>query len=297
MSVEERVGKHWDSVAKKKPERTRWWHSDLLTSHYVSQIHEEAGILGVFDRLARERPIVDAISVGCGRAASEVELLRLGFVENFVLFDYSDEQLEIAKQSAKNACVLHRIKFRTDNAMMTEPTPEYDLVFWRHSLHHQLNVGRAVWWSRELLKPGGVFFMDDYVGPSRFQFSDATLNFVNRIRDMLPSCYLRSPYHATRVMQRCYERLPAAAWEALDPSEAADSANILPAVREYFPDAEIKLLGGAVYHLALEDVIANFDEENEADAAFLKLLTIIDQFAIGRDGVENLFATAVARKE
>jgi len=46
---------------------------------------------------------------------------------------------------------------------------EIDFVHWNNALHHMLNFEKAVQWSYQILKVDGVFYMDDFVGPSRFQ--------------------------------------------------------------------------------------------------------------------------------
>ena len=78
-----------------------------------------------------------------------------------------------------------------------------------------------------------------------------------------------------------------------DPSEAADSGRILDFVKEYFPSAEITFTGGAVYHMTLNDIIYNFDENK--DKHLLELLLIIDDLC-SQQG-ENHYAAALAIKE
>ena len=43
----------------------------------------------------------------------------------------------------------------------------------------------AVKVSRNILKDDGVFFCNEYIGESRFQWSDEKLAYVNQIRDDL----------------------------------------------------------------------------------------------------------------
>jgi hypothetical protein len=43
---------------------------------------------------------------------------------------------------------------------------------------------------------------------------------------------------------------------------------------KHIPQAEVRLLGGVIYHAALNDVFANFTEE---DAPLLKVLLILDE--------------------
>ena len=76
-----------------------------------------------------------------------------------------------------------------------------------------------------------------------------------------------------------------------DSSEAADSSRILRCVRRRFPNAEIILTGGVIYHLALSDVLANFTEK---DVPLLERLLELDD-PCTRVG-EMHYATALALK-
>ena len=77
-----------------------------------------------------------------------------------------------------------------------------------------------------------------------------------------------------------------------DPSEAADSERIIQSVKKYFPNAEITLTGGVIYHHALNDILQNFDEEK--DKWVLNLFMIIDDLCT--DLGETHYATALAIK-
>jgi hypothetical protein len=79
---------------------------------------------------------------------------------------------------------------------------------------------------------------------------------------------------------------------ALDPSEAPDSEQILPAIREFMPDAHVWLLGGVIYHLALNDVVANF--RLPEDGPFLDMAMLLDQ-ALSHAG-QNHYAVSLYRK-
>ena len=60
-----------------------------------------------------------------------------------------------------------------------------------------------------------------------------------------------------------------------DPSEAADSERIVEVLYKYFPNVEFKATGGVVYHLALNDMFHNFDEQE--DKILVDLLMMIDE--------------------
>lgn len=62
-----------------------------------------------------------------------------------------------------------------------------------------------------------------------------------------------------------------------DPSEAADSDSILPAIREVFANPVIIPTGGLVYLLYLTGILSNIEEES----ALLKHLLDVDDETIG----------------
>lgn len=61
---------------------------------------------------------------------------------------------------------------------------------------------------------------------------------------------------------------------ATDPSEAADSSRILPAIRQQFSEPDIWMLGGSIYHLCLNDILANLSPEE--DRSLLSSLLVLD---------------------
>jgi hypothetical protein len=62
---------------------------------------------------------------------------------------------------------------------------------------------------------------------------------------------------------------------AMDPSEAVDSERIMSAVKEYFPQADIRDLGGVVFFLAMHEISKIFDSDR--DREILQLLMLVDQ--------------------
>ncbi|MBU1627553.1 hypothetical protein KKB18_09315 [bacterium] len=135
--------------------------------------------------------------------------------------------------------------------------------------------------------------MDDFVGPNRFQWSERMLKVASSVRGALSKQYLRNLRdHATYLSAQLYRPDPKEV-EAGDPSEAVDSERILDSINEYFPNAEVVKTGGTIYHLALADILHNFNEEK--DRTLLEFLMIIDDLCAELG--EDHYATALAIKE
>jgi hypothetical protein len=93
--------------------------------------------------------------------------------------------------------------------------------------------------------------------------------------------------HSVKVERPTIEKMI-----AMDPSEAVDSERIMSAVKEYFPQADIRDFGGAVFFLALNDMSKNSDSDR--DREILQLLMLVDQQLL--DAGHSIYAVAFARK-
>lgn len=220
-----------------------------------------------------------------------MKLLREGIVQVFDLYELADTRIATGREVAKKQQLAEQAHFIQGDAFHLANKPEqYELVHWNNSLHHMLNVEAAIEWSWKVLKPGGLFYMDDFVGPDRFQWSPQTLLAATAVRQSLPDRFLINPHSPTAVLPRVVKRPDPEKLRQSDPSEAADSSRILECVKSRFPAAAIILTGGVIYHLALSDILANFIDEE--DQSLLDRLLIVDDMCTAMG--ETHYATALA---
>jgi SAM-dependent methyltransferase len=229
---------------------------------------------------AADYPKLDA--VGCGAGYKEASLLTSGLVQEFFLYEISGERVQQGKAFAKSRGIEHRMHFVQEDAFVS-CRDHFDLVYWNNALHHMMDVPAAISWSRDRLAPDGVFAMDDYVGASRFQWSDYSLHVATRFREALSADQLGN--NPSRVARPSLEKLI-----EMDPSEAADSERTVPALRSTFTNLQYFPTGGAIYHPALNDVLTNIEEESEA----LSLALLLDE-VLARQG-ETHYGVAIAKR-
>lgn len=281
----ERIAAKWNAHADQRKSGTSWWEIPQYCGYMNLEICGEAlpsMSQGAHRRLKKIGPFERAVSVGCGRATKEQTLLKNGIVGHFDLFDLSDQRLRVAKTRYAEKGLAERAEFILGDAFETTPANRYDLVYWTSSLHHMMDVHDALEWSRNVLKPGGVLMMNEYTGPTRWQWSDELLDCLRRFRAALPP-HLRpeNPNIKRLTVEQMIER---------DPSEAADSGAILPSLKKFFPDAEIRPLGGAIFPHALKGVYPKitpdddwvFDMVLSLDAAFRAKGESHNTFALAR---------------
>lgn len=235
-------------------------------------------------------PFKKAVSVACGKGIKEMSLIKAGVVERFDLYEISEKRIETGTALAKEEGIADRVRFVHGDAFSLCTEDSFDLVYWNNALHHMLDAWDAVRWSHDRLKTGGVFAMDDYIGASRFQWSDMALQAMSEFRAALPDRLLLSP-NRSFILAREVKRPSREAMMNIDPSEAADSENILPALRHIFPGSYVIPTGGHIYATGLNNILVNFDEDGQE----LRMALYIDDL-LSKAG-ENQYAVAFARKE
>jgi SAM-dependent methyltransferase len=280
LSERQRSAAYWDRPAP-VAKRARWWNWPRIVAFQNERICGErlpgwgAGLTRELTRRFPYRTYRRAVSVGCGNGVKELALLQSGLVHHFDLFEISEARIARGKARFAKAGLAERATWHTaDGIEALEKGPRYDLVTWDNALHHMADTTRAVAASVTALRSGGVFMMNDYVGANRFQWTDRELAYATAVRRNLPAHYLRDPADPAKSLDVEIVRPDMAQMIAVDPSEAASSQSILPAIRQYLPTPTIWMLGGAIYHLALNDVLANMDPEQ--DAGMLEALLVLE---------------------
>ena len=244
-AIKKQISLHWSTKSIETcPKRVRWWESLLIRKHYNRMVSgfEDEGLLEVAQRIANGRVYNEGVSVGCGNGWKEMHLIQRGLVKYFHLFELSDVRIGQGLELARRMNMEDRVIFRSDDCFSSFDDNSVDFVHWNNSLHHMTDVNRAIQWSYAILREGGMFYLDDFVGPSRFQWSEKSLSLVNRIRSVLPDRYLVSPYHPRerRVMlPRILTRPNPDKLKERDPSEAVQSDLIIRYVKKYFPGVKI----------------------------------------------------------
>ena len=292
-----KAAEHW-SAKPVQPERTRWWESPLIVRHinrtYCSKTVEgtDGGDIELIRMLRAGRSFRRAVSVGGGNGFHEIRLLQSGLVDALDMFEISPTRAQQARERAIAAGVGKRLLVRVGDAFTQPPEPTYDLVYWKDALHHMFDVAAAVRWSRDVLTTKGLFFMNEFIGPTRMQYSDRQLDLAARARAALPTACLDNPRRPGVLLPVRPARPDLALMVEIDPSECADSSTIQSAVRQIFPGATLIPTGGIVYMLALNDVLANLHETE--DEPLLRAMMLADDLCI--EAGETLYAVGYATK-
>lgn len=195
-------------------------------------------------------PFDSAVSLGCGEGALERDLLAKRLCAHILGIDISQEALALARARAR-ASGLTGVEYRQGDLNKLElPAASFDAAFFHQSLHHVENLDSCLSVTVSALHPESIVYFDEYIGPSRSDWSMALIEGASEVFERLPAAVRRSRRLKLPVDWR-------------DPTEAARSSEILEVIARYFEITLRRDYGGnflsVIYpHLRLEHL--TFDE-------------------------------------
>jgi 2-polyprenyl-3-methyl-5-hydroxy-6-metoxy-1,4-benzoquinol methylase len=298
----DRVNAVWSQNPEQRDQVEGWyWMRHPMVAARVNTLISGApdcDAYGRLQRLYRERgwalPIGRAVSLGCGFGNLERALKAIGLVDRIDAYDLAEAAIAEARRLATEAGLSGITYHVADLDALELPPGALDAVFAHSAVHHVEKLERLYAMVQRALRPGGVFHLHEYVGPTRFQWTDAQLRLVNDYLDSLPPRLRRLPSGQPKARM---ERPTVAAMIQADPSEAVRSAELVSALHPYFEIVEERRTGGALLHLALGDIAQNFDPANPEDCAALRrgFATEDRAMAAGEIGSDFAIITAVPR--
>lgn len=184
-------------------------------------------------QILQRLPLRSAVSVGCGSGALERDLIEKEICSHVIGVDTVEQPLLRASELAAAPPFRGRISYARVDAVrfLTNVFERFDGVFFHASLHHFDRPHEIVAASWHSLRPGGILYLDEYVGPSRQQWHPLRMLLPNLIYWLLPRGARRA-----RVVRAPINRE--------DPTEAVASHEIIPAVLSRFDVLERRGYGG-----------------------------------------------------
>jgi SAM-dependent methyltransferase len=242
----------------------------------------------------KTKSVEKALSLGCGGGNLERALIKLEAAKQIDAYDVSTESIRLAKELADREGMGDRIYYeqRDINTLLLPPNT-YDFVIIKMALHHFEQLEHLYAQIATTLKAGGVLVFNEFIGPSRFQWTELQLQLMNRLLAALPEKNTWSGW--TQGYLKEIARPAVADMIAMDPSESVRSDEIMPKLKDYFEVVEYKPYGGTLLHILLTHVMPTFDLEDPDQKALLRMLFVFEKTLLEHGVIESDFAYVVAR--
>lgn len=293
---------HWDQEFQERASEEQRGAHYALASPLFQKLHlnpmfsPDGGdwVEWVRRKLCPDAPLERALVLGCGLGDGLIDFHRRGIARRVHGVDLSATAIETGRALAARAGLERVVTFDVGD-FHDHPLEAgaYDVVFMVMSLHHALDLERVLERVRIALKPRGWFVANEYVGPTRWQYPLLQLLLVKLFLTILPRSLRRRPDGTIkgRIGRPTLEWMM-----ATDPSEAAHSAEIPACFARVFELVERVDYGGGVAVLVLDDIVANFREDDPRGMKWFRAICGTDRFTWRRGLVPSANAVLLGRR-
>jgi SAM-dependent methyltransferase len=231
-------GRHWDdyltrhaSPARAGTNRAEWLGHPVVQERERRLRGNRSLEAWFVDEGLKGRRVERGLAIGSGTATFELYLLQSNHVMSVDCLDVSPVALKLARDLAVDAGVDARVRLTSaDINTWKAPRAAYDVITFVSSLHHVSALEHVLKQCWMALKPGGVLFASEYVGPSRFAYPADHRRHAETVFDTLAPDFRES---AGAFVLPDPEQVAAA-----DPSEAVRSDAIPKCLAGQFADLE-----------------------------------------------------------
>lgn len=301
----EKVSNFWGLTREDKlklgEENTQWLENKYVSQFYVNKVisgdTNKNWLIYVGQKYFKE-PVDLGLSIGCGDGCLERHALKLDICKRFEAFDISEKAIEKAKLLIIQESLSDRVSYGVlDFNVARLKENYYDVIFAAASVHHVMNIEFFFEQVNRALKQEGLFIINEYVGPSQFQWREKQCEFVNKILGVLPVQFKRSLDKDYGRIKETIEKVPKEIMDRNDPSEAIRSEEIIPLFYRFFDVIEKIEWGGTILHPLFHKIVGNFDINNEKDKTILDLIFIFEQVLLKEGVISSDFVLLIGRKK
>ena len=233
------------------------------------------------------------LSLACGPGETEIRIAKTGRVRRIDGYDISGKRIEFATARSIEEGVGEIALFHVADVLKAEIREDsYDVVLAEGALHHFTPLLAVYDKIFRALKKSGYLVINDFVGPTRFQWTDRQLEAANSILRALPARY-RTRRDGTPKPE--IFRPSRLSMIVGDPSEAVDSSMIMSKVRERFVVVEEKGYGGAILHILLAGIAHNFLGQDSQTRSILQAIFTFEDALMSSGEIDSDYVFAVFR--
>ena len=251
-------------------------------------ITHSAGLLSKFPKP------VKVLSLGCGFGVIERALRRSECCQLIHGLDVAAGAIDGAKKTAQDEGLDGLTYAVADLNTATLPKETYDAVYVHAALHHVFQLEHLLDQIKHTLKPGGLFVVYEYIGPSQMQFPRRDLELADAFLKAIPERY-RSMTRLKGIKKEAL-RLSLDAMNLADPSESIRASEIVPLTASRFEVKHFRYVGGTLLLLIFSEISGNFKENDAEIVPLVEALIALDNFLIDNKVLPSYHVYMVCQK-
>lgn len=244
-----------------------WLECDYVRREYINRsMHGNPDwdwVTYLAESHLRPHALRAVLDVGCGEGSVSIALIGAGIAEKSIGVDVSAQGIEAAKGHANAAGIGARAEFMCADILNLDfDGGFFDAIVINMALHHVLDIERLLAKIKRWKAPNAILAIHEYVGPNRFQWTDAARFEGERLLRSLPP---KLRVHG--ISNEIVESLWSPTYRDMlvgDPSEAIRSAEMIDILDCYFERIERRDFGGTILQPLLVDIVHNFEFERDA---------------------------------
>lgn len=285
---------HWQEVERRTRagERLFWLNHPRIAGHYYSKALIDGLSWRQWVRAALGHPARVALELGCGDGAALADTIRAGVAESAVGLDLDESRFVACRELPAFRDGQVRFLAADVNTIALEENT-FDLIYVNQSFHHFLELEHILEQVYRALTPQGYFVLDEYVGPPRFQWTDAQLALTAQLLGIMPR-ELRM--YANGIEKRSEGRSTVEDVIRVCPSEAVRSDEIVPLFRNNFQTVRQNNLGGTIQHLLYSGIVQNFPDGDPETDHLIDCIDGIERVLIDHGIIPSDFVLLVGRR-
>lgn len=270
-----------------------WLDHPLINRHYRER--------GLIEGLPWEQwvskdlqgPAETSMDLGCGAGARSIAIYQEGASRFIEGLDVSEDRIAEGERIRKQLGMPGRFGVADTNRARL-PAHTYDLIFSCHSFHHFLKLEDIMEQVHEALTPRGLFVLEEFVGPTQFQWTDHQIELVHRLMLLVPERLRKLRWDAIKNLEG---RPTPAEVVAVSPFESIRSADIPPLFERYFQVVAAKRLGGTIQHLFYNGIAHNFHLDDPEALRSVQAIWEIEDALIDAELLPSDFMLLVGRRK
>ena len=245
-----------------------WLGHPQITDHYLERGKIDGLLWPDWVRQRLGGPAEKSLDLGCGTADRSLDVYRAGASRYLEGMDISADRLAQAEDRLRAEGIPGTFHEADVNTIQL-PANSYDLILAYHSFHHFLELEHVMEQVHQGLTSKGLFVLEEFVGPTQFQWTDLQIELVRSILRFVPADLRMYRMGWAKEFEGRPEPEEVA---AASPFESIRSGEILPLFNRYFEMVTYRQLGGTLQQLLYNGIVHNFIRDRQLAEPYVKAI-------------------------